>query len=305
MSAPNGMKAILAAAAANLGIAIAKLLAWILTGSSSMLAESIHSLADTSNQGLLIIGSKRSKRAPDSQHQFGYGRWRYLAAFIVAIMLFSLGGLFALYEAFHKFTHPEPITTWKWVPVLVLLIGVALESFSLHTALKEAKRARGQMGLLAYIKASRSPEIPVVLLEDIAALAGLVLALLGVGATIVTGNGRFDALGSGAIGVLLVTVAVFLAVETASLLVGESATEAVQQEVEQALVGPGVRSVLSLRTLHLGPEELLVAAKFEVDPGATGQDIAKAINDAEERVRTKVSYQCRIYLEPDLREASR
>lgn len=299
-STPSGLRAIIAAAAANFGIALSKFVAWLLTGSSSMLAESIHSVADTTNQGLLLVGQKRAQKAPDDKHQFGYGRARYLAAFVVAIMLFSVGGLFALYEAFEKFVHPQPITGYAWVPVLVLFIAIGLESFSLSQALKEAHASRGNQNLLTYVRTSRSPEIPVVLLEDIAALFGLVFALAGVSATIITGNGRFDALGSAAIGVLLVVVAVFLAVEIASLLVGESATAPMQKAVEEALAGHGDLDVISIRTLHLGPEELLIAAKFRVEPDGRAEEVAKVINEAEARIRAAVPITCRIYLEPDI-----
>lgn len=300
-SQPSSIRAILAAAGANLGIAISKLIAWLLTGSSSMLAESIHSVADTTNQGLLLIGQRRARKAPDATHQFGYGRARYVAAFIVAIMLFTMGGLFALYEAYHKFIDPQPITSWKWVPVVVLIISICLEGFSLSQALKEAHKSKGHHNLLTYVRTSRSPEIPVVLLEDIAALVGLTFALIGVSATLVTGNGRFDAIGSAAIGSLLVVVAVFLGVEMASLLVGESATSDMQRTVEQALKGDHQIDVMSLRTLHLGPEELLVAAKFSVTPDGRADEVAQAIDDAEARIRSAVPITCRIYLEPDIR----
>ncbi|MDO5747339.1 MAG: cation diffusion facilitator family transporter [Actinomycetaceae bacterium] len=296
----GGLRAIIAAAIANLGIAVSKFVAWLLTGSSSMLAESIHSVADTTNQALLLVGSKRAQRAPDQVHQFGYGRSRYIAAFVVAILLFSVGGLFALFEAYEKFQHPQEITAWKWVPVTVLVISIVLEGYSLSQALKEAHEARGSMKLFTYIRTSRAPEIPVVLLEDIAALCGLVLALGGVSATLLTGDGRWDGVGSAAIGVLLVIVALFLAAEIASLLVGESATQEVQQSISDALCGDGDLDVMYVRTLHLGPEELLIAAKFSVDPSMDGTAISTMINQAEQRVRNSVPLTCRIYLEPEL-----
>ncbi|MDO5672176.1 MAG: cation transporter [Actinomycetaceae bacterium] len=305
MSAPAGMKAIIAAAIANLIIALSKLGAWVLTGSSAMLAEAVHSFADTSNQFLLILGTKQAKKQANETHQFGFGRSRYLAAFIVSIVLFTLGGLFALYEAYHKFSQPKPITSWHWVPVLVLVVAIIAESFSLKTALEEAHEARGEQSLWMYIRSSRAPEIPVVLLEDVAALLGLVFALGGVGATLATGDGRWDAVGSAAIGVLLVVVAAFLAQETTSLLMGESVMPLTQAGVRHALVGASIKAVMDLRTMHVGPDEVLIAAKVDIDPDAHGTDIAQSINAAEERVRALMpQYTCFIFIEPDLSQVS-
>lgn len=302
MSTHGGNKAIIAALAANLGIAVTKFVAFLLTASSSMLAESVHSLADSGNQALLLIGGKRARRGADEQHPFGYGRERYIYAFIVSIVLFSLGGLFALYEAFHKFQDPHAIDSWKWVPIVVLVAAIAMESYSFRTAIHESNLVRGKQSWVQFIRTAKAPELPVVLLEDFGALIGLVLALFGVGLTLITGDGRWDAAGTASIGVLLVLIAIVLALETKSLLLGESATKADAAAIEAALIGPGVPSVIHLKTLHLGPEELLVAAKIEVDVRSSAAEIADAIDAAEARVRAAVPIAQRIYLEPDLRD---
>jgi cation diffusion facilitator family transporter len=302
MSTSDGTKAITAALAANLGIAVTKFVAFLLTQSSSMLAESVHSVADSGNQLLLIVGGRRARRQADAEHPFGYGRARYLYAFLVAIVLFVVGGLFALYEAWHKFREPEPIEgRWWWVPLAVLAAAIVMEGLSLRTAVRESARARGDQTWFGFIRTSRSPELPVVLLEDTGAIVGLLFALVGVGATLVTGDGRWDALGSGAIGFLLVAIAVVLARETRSMLLGEAAAPADLAAVRSALIGDGVESVIHLRTLHLGPDELLVAAKIEVPAASTAADVAAAIDAAERRVRAAVPIARLIYLEPDLR----
>jgi cation diffusion facilitator family transporter len=304
MSQPEGgTKAIVAALAANIGIAVTKFVAYLLTHSSSMLAESVHSLADSGNQLLLLLGGKRARKAADEEHPFGYGRERYLYAFIVSIVLFALGGLFALYEAWHKFEDPHPIDSWQWVPFAVLLAAIAMEGASFRTAMRESKHARGKKSVFRYIREAKAPELPVVLLEDFGALVGLVFALFGVGMTLATDDGRWDAVGSAAIGVLLVVIAVVLAVETRSMLLGEAAAPADVAAIRAALVGDGVPSVIHLRTLHLGPEELLVAAKIEVASTETAAEIARAIDDAEQRVRAAVPIARTIYLEPDLRRS--
>ena len=300
MSAGGGNRAIIAALGANIGIAITKFIAFLLTSSSSMLAESVHSLADSGNQALLLIGGKRSRQAPDEVHPFGYGRERYLYAFIVAIVLFSVGGLFALYEAWHKFADPHPIDTWVWVPFVVLIAAIGMESYSFRTAIHESNHVRGKQSWVSFVRTAKAPELPVVLLEDAGALIGLVLALGGVGLTVATGDGRWDAVGTACIGILLVIIAVILSIETRSLLLGESATPADVAAIAAALVGPGVESLIHLRTMHLGPEELLVAAKIEIAAGATAAGISTAIDDAETRVRAAVPIATVIYLEPDL-----
>lgn len=305
MSAHSGTRAIVAALAANLGIAVTKFVAFLLTQSSSMLAESVHSVADSGNQLLLLLGGRRARRLPDEDHPFGYGRARYFYAFMVAIVLFTLGGLFAIYEAWHKFSDPHPIEgRWWWVPLVVLVAAIGMESFSLRTAVHESNLVRGKRSWAQFIRTARAPELPVVLLEDVGALIGLVFALFGVGMTLGTHDGRWDAVGSAAIGGLLVVIAVVLARETKSMLLGEGATPEHVTAVRTALVGVGVESVIHLRTLHVGPDELLVAAKIEVPGASTAADVAAAIDAAEGRVRAAVPIATLIYLEPDLRRAT-
>lgn len=288
---------------ANLGIAVTKFVAALLTASSSMLAEAVHSLADTSNQALLLLGGNRAKRAATPEHPFGYGRERYVYAFIVSIVLFTLGGLFALYEAWHKWQDPHGIETWQWVPIVVLLVAMVLEGYALRTAVRESNRTRGNRSWAEFVRRAKAPELPVILLEDLGALCGLVFAFLGVSVTLVTGDGRWDAAGTAMIGLLLVVIAVVLAVEMKSLLVGEGAAREHVRAIETALPGDGVESVIHLRTLHLGPDELLVAAKIAVTAEATAEEIAGAIDSAEQRVRAAVPVATIIYLEPDLRRA--
>lgn len=302
MSQHGGTKAVVAALCANLGIAVTKFIAYLLTHSSSMLAESIHSAADSGNQILLLVGGKRANRQADEDHPFGYGRARYVYAFVVSIVLFSVGGLFALYEAWHKWSDPHGIEgRWWWVPLAVLLVAIAMESFSLRTAVREANPVRGKQSWARFIKTTKSPELPVILLEDLGALVGLVLALGGVGMTLITGNGRWDAAGTACIGLLLVTIATILAMETKSWLIGEGATAEDVAKIRGVLVGPGVESVIHLKTLHVGPEELLVAAKIELSKVDSAEQVAEVIDAAERRIRAAVPIARLVYLEPDLR----
>ncbi|MGZ4649572.1 MAG: cation diffusion facilitator family transporter [Kineosporiaceae bacterium] len=302
MSAEGGTRAIIAALAANLGIALTKFVAYLLTLSSSMLAESIHSVADSGNQILLLVGGRRASREPDELHPFGYGRQRYVYAFLVSIVLFSVGGLFAIYEGIHKWRAPEPIEgRWWWVPLAVLVVAMGLESYSFRTAIAESNRSRGGRSWVEFVRTAKAPELPVVLLEDAAALCGLGFALFGVGLTLVTGDGRWDALGTLLIGLLLVVVAVVLGIEMNSLIIGEAANADAVAAIRDALVGGGVEGVIHMRTMHLGPEELLVAAKIAVRPSERADDVADAIDEAERRVRAAVPIACLIYLEPDIR----
>ncbi len=307
MSTEGGTKAIIAALLANTGIAIAKFIAFLITGASSMLAESVHSVADASNQGLLLLGGKRAKRAATPQHPFGYGRERYIYAFIVAIVLFSLGGLFALYEGYHKIElvlEGESELVNPLVAIVVLVVAIGLETFSLRTAIIESNHVRGSQSWVQFIRHSRAPELPVILLEDIGAEIGLILALIGVGLSALTDNAIYDGIGTMCIGLLLVIIAVILAIETKSLLLGESATEADVARIEAAIVAePMVGGLIHMRTLHLGPEELLVAAKIAIDAQDNAADVAAAIDAAEVRIREAVPIARVIYLEPDLRKA--
>ncbi|MPQ99800.1 cation diffusion facilitator family transporter [Modestobacter sp. I12A-02628] len=300
----GGTKAIIAALGANLGIATAKFIAFLVTGASSMLAEAIHSVADSGNQVLLLVGGRTSRRRATPEHPFGFGRDRYVYGFLVAMVLFSVGGCFALYEGIHKISAHEELTSPIWA-IGVLVVAIGLESFSLRTAVKETNAVRkpGE-SYWQFIRHARAPELPVVLLEDAAALTGLFFALLGVGLATLTGNPVFDAIGTILIGLLLIAVAAVLGVETKSLLLGEAATPDHQRAIVQALEADGgVRSVIHMRTQHLGPEEILVAAKIEVEHDDTAAGIAAAIDAAEQRVRAAVPAARVIYLEPDLRRA--
>jgi cation diffusion facilitator family transporter len=302
MAAGGGTKAVIAAMLANAGIAVAKFIAYLVTGSASMLAESIHSVADTSNQGLLLLGGKRARRVADDRHQFGYGRERYFWSFVVALVLFTLGGLYSLYEGITKILHPHELTSIGWA-VGVLLVGIVLEGYSFRTAIVEARKVKGDRTWWRYIRSSRSPELPVVLLEDAGAQIGLVLALLGVGMYAVTGNETWDAVGTLSIGVLLLIIATFLTVEMKSLLIGEAATETDIHALRQALeASPHVTRIIDLRTQHIGPEELLVAGKVEFAKTLTASALADAIDGAEAALREAVPMARRIYLEPDLWE---
>ncbi len=301
MSTEESTSAVLAALTANLGIAVTKALAFALTGSASVLAEAVHSVADSGNQVLLLVGRHRAARRATPEHPFGYGRQRYSFAFVVSIVLFTVGGLFALAEAVHKWGHPEPIEgRWWWVPVVVLGISLVLESLSLRTAIRAASHDRAGRGWAQYLHDAKSPEVPVVLLEDTGALIGLVCALGGVVLTLATGDGRWDAVGTALIGLLLVGVAAVLGVEMHSLLLGEAALPEHHDAVVAALVGPGIHRVIHIRTVHLGPEELLVAAKVAVDPQIRAAELAVAIDEAEVRVRSAVPIARLIYLEPDV-----
>ena len=305
MADSGGTKAVLAALAANFTIAVLKILAFALTGASSMLAEGIHSVADSGNQVLLLIGGRKARRAADASHPFGYGRERYVYSFLVAIVLFSVGGLFALFEAWEKWQHPHPIEgRWWWVPLVVLIGAIVAESFSLRTAVRESRQARGTSGWLSFIRRTKSPELPVIILEDTAALTGLTLALGAVTATLLTGNSAWDAAGTAMIGLLLVSVAIMLGVETKSLLLGESASRDNIRAIEEALSDGGRTQVIDLKTLHLGPDEVLIAAKIAIENSDTGAQIAAEINDAERRVREAVPIVTLTYLEPDIYRAS-
>src|SRR3954463_5881793 len=296
----GGTTAIIAALLANLGIAVAKFVAFVVTGASSMLAEAIHSVADSGNQVLLLVGGRRAQREATPQHPFGYGRDRYIYAFIVSIVLFSVGGLFAVYEGVHKLQHPEAVDSPQWA-LGVLVLAIALEGFSLRTAVKETAEVKSpRESYWRFIRTARAPELPVVLLEDTAALLGLVFALLGVGVAAMTGNGVYDGLGTVAIGLLLLVVALILAVETKSLLLGESATPEDQRKIVAALENDDI-SIIHMKTMHLGPDEVLVAAKIAVQRGDTAAEIAEFIDAAEQRIRAAVPIARVIYLEPDLR----
>jgi len=302
VSAGGGTKAIIAALVANAGIAAAKFTGFLITGSSSMLAESVHSLADTSNQGLLLLGQKTSQRKATAAHPFGFGRDRYFYSFIVALMLFSLGSVFALYEGIHKISHPEDLTS-PLVAVGILVVAIGLESYSFYTAIQESKKIKGDAGWWAFIRQAKTPELPVVLLEDAGALLGLVFALAGVGLSVITGDPVWDGIGTVTIGLLLGIIAIILIIEMKSLLIGEGASDSDLDTIVDELAAGKVERVIHIRTLYIGPDEMLVAAKLALVPGLETADIAQAIDDAEARVRAKVPTAKLIYLEPDLDRA--
>jgi cation diffusion facilitator family transporter len=298
MSTEGSTKAILAALGANTGIAITKFIAAAISGSASMFAEGIHSVADTGNQVLLLLGGQRAKRKATPTHPFGYGRSRYIYAFMVSIVLFSVGGMFSVLEGFEKLSHPHELKE-AWLPLTVLTIAIILESFSLRTALKAAKEERGRTSLYNFIRHAKSPELPVVILEDIAALVGLILAFGGVGLAVLTGDPIWDAIGTLAIGVLLILVAIILGIETSSLLVGEGATEKDNSKIADAIrKTKGIQDIIHMKTLYLGPDELMVGAKIAVKATATAADISTAIRKAVPTARV-------IYLEPDVLRSSK
>ncbi|MFC4910468.1 cation diffusion facilitator family transporter [Actinomadura gamaensis] len=300
MSAEGGGKAIIAALGANLGIAVSKFVAFAFTGSSSMLAEGIHSVADSGNQVLLLVGRKRSERERTDRHPFGYGRERFFYAFIVAVVLFTVGAAFSLYEGVHKIQHPEKVESPVWA-FAVLIIAICLEGFSFRTAIAEANHTRGARSWVDYVRRAKAPELPVVLLEDAAALIGLVLALAGVGLAVLTGDGVWDGVGTIAIGLLLAAVATVLSIETKSLLIGEGADPETRTKIIETLESvPEVDRVIHIRTEYVGPEELLIAAKIAVHHDETAAEVARGIDAAEEKVRARFPEAHLIYLEPDI-----
>ncbi|OZM75626.1 cation diffusion facilitator family transporter [Pseudonocardia sp. MH-G8] len=302
MAAGGGTRAIVAALIANAGIAIAKFIGWLITGSSSMLAEAVHSVADTSNQGLLLLGGRTARRAATAEHPFGYGRDRYFYSFVVALLLFTLGSVFALYEGIHKLESHEPLTS-PLVAVAILVVAIGLETYSFRTAVHESRPLKGSLSWWQFIRQSKTPELPVVLLEDLGALVGLVLALLGVGLSVLTGEPVFDAIGTICIGLLLGVIAVILIIEMKSLLIGEGAAPKVLTAIVSAIESGDVQRVIHIKTQYLGPEELLVAAKIALAPGSPLETVARAIDAAEARIRERVPEARVIYLEPDLDRA--
>jgi cation diffusion facilitator family transporter len=293
-------KAIVAAFMANLAIALAKLVGFIITGAASMLAESVHSFADSGNQGLLFLGGARARKTATAEHPFGYGRERYFWAFVVALVLFTLGGLFALFEGIEKLREPHEIEG-AGVAFVILLVAVCMEGYSLRTAVKESNHVKGKESWAKFIRRSKSPELPVVLLEDVGALTGLMFAIVGLGLAEITGNPRFDAVGSIAIGILLCVIAVVLVIEMKGLLIGEAASPATISSIHRAMESTDcVRKVIHLRTQHLGPDELLVAAKLSFDRTLSFPDLAEAIDACERNVRQAAPDARLIYIEPDM-----
>jgi cation diffusion facilitator family transporter len=299
--ASGSTKAIVAALIANLSIAVAKFVGYAFTSSSSMLAEAIHSVADTANQALLLLGNRRAARDATVEHAFGFGRERYFWSFIVALVLFTLGGLFAIYEGLHKLSEgSHEVSNVQWA-IGILVLGIFLEGYSFRTAVKVSRPLKRQATWWEFIRHSRTPELPIVLLEDFGALTGLTLALAGISTAAITGDSRWDAYGTIAIGVLLVVIATVLVFEMKSLLIGESALAPMRKTIVEVIEGTeDVSGVLHMRTQHIGPDELLIAAKVQLRPGLDTAGVAAAINQAERRIREAVSIECMIYLEPDV-----
>jgi cation diffusion facilitator family transporter len=292
-------KAIYAAFFANFGIAISKFVGAFITGSAGMLAEAVHSLADTGNQALLLLGAKQSKRQPTAQFQFGFGAERYFWSFVVALVLFMLGGVFALYEGVHKFRHPQETSSFA-LAFIILGVAIVLESISLRTAVKEANKLKpAKISWFRYIKTTKQPELPVVLLEDFGAETGLFLALGGLLLARYTGDPRWDAVGSIAIGLLLIAIAIVLASEMKHLLIGESVDPVLQQEFRTQIESdPQIKEIIHMKTLHIGPDDVLVAAKIDVDPSLSISELAQAIDAAEVRVRSVTPFNVIIHIEP-------
>jgi cation diffusion facilitator family transporter len=291
---------VVAALIANGGIAVAKFVGYAITGSASMLAEGVHSVADTGNQALLLLGGRRARKEPTVMFPFGYGRERYFWSFVVALVLFSLGSLFAIYEGVHKLEHPEPLDS-PGVAYTILIVAILLESYSLRTAVVESNAVRGRLSWSQFVRRAKTPELPVVLLEDIGAMAGLVIALSAITLSETTGNPRWDGYGTLLIGGLLGIIAIFLAIEMKGLLIGEAADPDVEVAIRGAIEGDeGVRRLIHMRTQHLGPEELLVAAKVEFPPDLSGQGLADAVNRIETNVRAVAPIAEMIYIEPDV-----
>lgn len=294
----HGKKAVVAALFANAGIAVAKLVGFFITRSSAMLAESIHSFADAGNQGLLLYGATVGARQPDERHPFGYGRARYFWGFVVAIVLFSLGALFSLYEGVEKLRHPHELAS-PAVAIGILLVAIVLELGSIRVAVQEANAVKGEESWWEFIRHSKSAELPVVLLEDAGALIGLVLALIGVSLTAVTHDAVYDALGTLSIGVLLGIIAVVLAVEMKGLLIGEAASPAQVALIRERIAAtPGMVDIVDLRTMHLGPDDLIVSAKVAMPPELSVREAALAIDQAEASAREAVPQARVIFIEP-------
>ncbi len=294
------MKAVVAALLANLGIAIAKFAAFLVTGSASMLAEAVHSVADTGNETLLLIGRGRSRRARTVEHPFGFGRERYFYGFVVAVMLFTVGAVFSIYDGIHKILNGGELSS-PVVAYVVLGLSMVLEAFSLRTAIREVNQVRDGHGWRQFVHLTKSPELPVVLLEDTAALLGLTFAFTGVLLAQVTGHEEWDGAGSVAVGVLLACAAFIVGYETKSLLIGESASEDVTARIVASVEGgPEQFHLIHLRTSHIGPENLLVVGKIGVSADLTAAELTAGINATEKRIRAQVPIAETIYLEPDI-----
>jgi len=301
MSAPDSLKSILFAFFANLSIAMAKGMAALFTGSGAMLAETIHSLADCGNQLLLVIGLRQARQVPTADHPLGFGKSIYFWSFLVAVILFSVGGMFSLYEGMHKLTHPAPLTQ-AWVAIAVLVFSIVAESVSLWGCMREVNKERYGRGLVRWFRESRSSALIVVFGEDVAAITGLALALGAILMTVATGNPVWDAMGTVAIGVLLIVVAFFIAIEVKGLLIGQSADPQTLQQMRDFLAGqPEVTQLYNLLTLHLGPD-LMVAVKARMQPQASDLALVKSINSVEAAFRARFGSVRWLFFEPDIKD---
>ena len=298
MAATGGTRTIVTALIANFTISIAKFFGFVITSSSAMLAEAVHSLADTSNQALLLLGKKRSKKSPSAQRPFGFGRERFFWAFVVSLVLFSLGSMYAVYEGIEKIRHPHEIESLWWA-LAILLFAMVMEAYAFQTAVKESRFYKGDHSWKSFIKRSRIPELPVVLLEDFGALMGLVFAFVCVLIADITGNAVWDGIGTLSIGILLGLIAIILAIETKSLLIGEGALPEQVMRIEHAITSsPEVSSLIDMRTEYLGPETLLIAAKIEFSGETSPSDISDDVDTIENRIREVEPLAKIIYLEP-------
>lgn len=295
----NSLKAILLALGANFAIFVAKLVAAVITGSGAMLAEAVHSLADCGNQGLLLLGMRQAKNPPSEDYPLGWGRALYFWSFVVAVLLFAVGGLFSIYEGTHKLTQPEPLK-WPWLALGVLLFGIVAESISMRGCLHEVNAARGEQSLWTWFRETRSSELLVIFGEDLAALLGLCFAALAIGGTMLTGNLLFDALGTIAIGVLLVVVAIALAIEVKALLIGQGVEPRRRAELLAFLQGrPEVAQVYNLITLQMGPD-VMVAVKARMAPTPDSLSLIQAINTVEAAMKAQFGDVRWSFFEPDV-----
>jgi len=302
---PGNRRTVLAAMVANAGIAVAKFIGYAVTGASSMLAEGVHSVADSGNQALLLWGGASAAKKPTTSHPFGYGRERYFWAFVVSLIIFALGSVFALYEGVHRIQHPTEIVSPIWA-ISILSLGLLLEGWSFRTAVVTARLVKGRQSWTQFVLRTKNPELPVVLLEDLGALLGLLVALLGVSLAWLTGDSRYDAAASIFIGVLLGAIAILLSSEMKSLLIGESAEAEDEAAIGEAMRShDSVRRLIDLRTQHIGPDDILVCAKLEFDPDQTLALVTDQIDSVEAAVRAVVPAARLIYIEPDIYEADR
>lgn len=295
----NSLRAILLALGANFAIFAAKLVAALVTGSGAMMAEAVHSLADCGNQGLLLLGMRQAKRPASSEYPLGWGRALYFWSFLVAILLFSVGGMFSFYEGLHKLTHPEPLK-WPWLALGVLVFGIVAESISMRGCLVEVNKVRGNRSLWRWFRETRSSELLVIFGEDLAALIGLCFAAAAIGITMVTGNPIYDAVGTMAIGILLVVVAVLLAIEVKALLIGQGVEPQRRAELMSFLQArPEVDKVLNLITLQMGPD-VMVAVKALMAPTDSARALIDAINTVEQAMKSQFDDVRWSFFEPDV-----